>query len=49
MELAEFNENGLVFSLSENFPVSVDRIYVGNNGVDYKTRLRIYFVTVNNN
>ena len=49
MELAEFNENGLVFSLSENFPVSADRIYAGNNGVDYKTRLRIYFVTVNNN
>ncbi|MFD1001827.1 DUF4270 family protein [Ohtaekwangia kribbensis] len=48
MELEELNENGLVFSLAQNFPVSVDRIYAGSNGVDYETRLRIYFVTVNN-
>ncbi len=49
MELEELNENGLVFMLSENYPVSVNRIYAGSNGVDYETRLRIYYVTVNNN
>lgn len=45
----EFNGHGLVFTLPENYAVSADRIYAGNNGSNYKTRLRIYFVTVNNN
>jgi hypothetical protein len=48
MALEELNENGLVFSIAENYPVFVNRIYAGSNGVDYETRLRIYFVTVNN-
>ncbi|HEY9008659.1 DUF4270 family protein [Ohtaekwangia sp.] len=48
MNLTEFNENALIFTIGTNYTVSADRVYMGNNGINYKTKLRIYFVTVNN-
>jgi hypothetical protein len=49
MELQMLNENALVFTTDEStFPVSADRIYAAAPGYEYKTRLRIYFATVNN-
>lgn len=48
MELTAFNENALIFTVSSNYSTSVDRVYFGDNGINYKTKLRIYFVTVNN-
>ena len=46
MSLEVFNENALVF-VSSDFTASVNRLYVGNAGHDYKTRVRIYYTTIN--
>lgn len=49
MELQSLNENALIFTTDEStYPVSVERIYAAAPGYEYKTRLRIYFATVNN-
>jgi hypothetical protein len=49
MELQSLNENALVFTTDQaTYPVSVDRMYAAAPGYEYKTRLRIYFATVNN-
>jgi hypothetical protein len=49
MELQSLNENALIFTTdSETYPVSAERIYAAAPGYEYKTRLRIYFATVNN-
>jgi hypothetical protein len=49
MELQLLNENALIFTTDEsNYPVSADRIYLAAPAYEYKTRLRIYFATVNN-
>jgi hypothetical protein len=48
MELQMFNENALMFTTSsDTYPVSADRIYASAPSYEYKTRLRIYFATVN--
>ncbi len=48
MELQTFNENALLFTTSsDTYPVSADRIYARAPSYEYKTRLRIYFATVN--
>ena len=49
MELQSLNENALIFTTdSDTYPVSAERIYAAAPGYEYKTRLRIYFATVNN-
>jgi hypothetical protein len=49
MELQSLNENGLIFTTDEtDYPVSADRLYAAAPGYEYRTRLRIYFATVNN-
>ncbi len=49
MELPTTNENALIFTTDKTtYPVSVERIYAAAPGYEYKTRLRIYFATVNN-
>jgi hypothetical protein len=49
MELQSLNENGLIFTTDKTaYPVSVDRLYAAASGYEYRTRLRIYFATVNN-
>lgn len=49
MELQSQNENALIFTTDNaNFPISTERIYAAAPGYQYKTRLRIYFATVNN-
>jgi hypothetical protein len=49
MELQSLNENALIFTTDKStYPVSAERIYAGAPGYEYKTRLRIYFATVNN-
>jgi hypothetical protein len=49
MELQSLNENGLIFTTDETtYPVSADRLYAAAPGYEYRTRLRIYFATVNN-
>jgi Domain of unknown function (DUF4270) len=48
MELQSLNENALIFTTDKNtFPVSAERIYAAPPSYEYKTRLRIYFATVN--
>ena len=48
MELQTFNENALIFTTaSDTYPVAADRIYASAPSYEYKTRLRIYFATVN--
>jgi hypothetical protein len=48
MALEEFNENGLVFILDdENYRSTVNRLYMANPGNGYKTRVRIYFASLN--
>ena len=49
MELPTTNENALIFTTDKvTYPVSAERIYAAAPGYEYKTRLRIYFATVNN-
>ena len=49
MEIQMLNENALIFTTDDTtYPVSADRIYAAAPGYEYKTRLRIYFATVNN-
>ena len=49
MELQSLNENALIFTTDQaTYPVSAERIYAAAPGYEYKTRLRIYFATVNN-
>lgn len=49
MELSTMNENALIFTTDNaTYPVSAERIYAAAPGYEYKTRLRIYFATVNN-
>ncbi len=49
MELQSLNENALIFTTDKTtYPVSAERIYAAAPGYEYKTRLRIYFATVNN-
>mgnify|MGYP003579084486 CR=1 FL=1 len=49
MELQSLNENALILTTDKTtYPVSAERIYAAAPGYDYKTRLRIYFATVNN-
>lgn len=49
MELQSLNENGLIFTTDKtDYPVSADRLYAAAPGYEYRTRLRIYFATVNN-
>lgn len=48
MELQEFNENGLLFLLTDkDFRLGADRIYFHSKTHEYQTRLRIYYATVN--
>ncbi len=48
MDLQTLNENGLIFTTDKNsFPVSAERIIAAAPNYQYKTRLRIYFATVN--
>ncbi|MBL7858506.1 MAG: DUF4270 family protein [Cyclobacteriaceae bacterium] len=46
MELQELNENALLF-LMGNFSATVNRLHLANPGAEYKTRLIIYYATVN--
>ncbi|WP_276369421.1 DUF4270 family protein [Chryseolinea sp. H1M3-3] len=49
MALEQLNENALVFTTDKNtFPVSAERIYAAAPSYEYKTRLLIYFATINN-
>lgn len=51
MELEELNENGLLFLMNDaDFRSGTDRIYFAapGYGQEYKTRLRIYYATINN-
>jgi hypothetical protein len=49
MELQSLNENALIFTTDKTtYPVSAERICAAAPGYEYKTRLRIYFATVNN-
>ncbi len=48
MDLLETNENGLVFMASSDYGVSADRIYAASKSSEYKTRLILYYATVNN-
>ncbi len=49
MELQSLNENALIFTTDKStYPVSAERIYAAAPAYEYKTRLRIYFATVNN-
>ncbi len=48
MELQALNENGLVFMLSTDYGTSVDRLYAASKNSEYKTRLILYYATVNN-
>ncbi|HEX6224160.1 MAG TPA: DUF4270 family protein [Chryseolinea sp.] len=49
MELQSLNENALIFTTDKTtYPVSADRVYAAAPDYQYKTRLRIYFATVNN-
>jgi hypothetical protein len=49
MELQSLNENALIFTIDTNtYPVSADRVYASAASYEYKTRLRIYFATINN-
>ena len=48
MALEELNENALLFLTDdETYRSTVNRLYMANPGYDYKTRLRIYFATLN--
>jgi hypothetical protein len=49
MAITEFNENALLFVIENaSFRGGVDRIYAASPGSQYKTRLTIYYATVNN-
>ena len=48
MELQTLNENALIFTTSsDTYPVAADRVYASAPSYEYKTRLRIYYATVN--
>ncbi|HEX5167941.1 MAG TPA: DUF4270 family protein [Cyclobacteriaceae bacterium] len=48
MALEEFNENGLVLTLADpDYRNTINRLYMANAGNGYKTKLRIYFATLN--
>jgi hypothetical protein len=48
METVELNNNALLFTLTDNFPVSANRLYAAAASGDYDTRVRIYYATLNN-
>jgi hypothetical protein len=48
MERQEFNDDGLMFSVT-GLSSTVNRICFASPGYEYKTRLRIYYATVNTN
>jgi hypothetical protein len=48
METVELNNNALLFTITDKFPVSADRLYAAAAGGDYDTRVRIYYATLNN-
>jgi hypothetical protein len=49
MGLPTRNENALILTTDKtNYSVSADRVYAGSPSYQYKTRLTIYFATVNN-
>lgn len=48
MTLMETNENGLVFMVGTDLGVSANRLYAASKSSDYKTRLIVYYATVNN-
>lgn len=48
MDLLSFNKNGLMFILpGSSFRSGVDRIYFAEHSSQYKTRLKIYYATIN--
>jgi hypothetical protein len=48
MELQTPNKNGLMFMMSSDYAASVDRLYAAAKSSTYKTRLVLYYATVNN-
>ncbi len=48
MELQTQNENGLAFTMIDSYSASVDRLYAAAKSSTYKTRLILYYATVNN-
>ncbi|HPH45719.1 MAG TPA: DUF4270 family protein [Chryseolinea sp.] len=48
MELQTPNENGLVFFMTNDYASSADRLYAAAKSSEYKTRLILYYATVNN-
>jgi hypothetical protein len=48
METVELNNNALLFTLTDNFSVSANRLYAAAASGDYDTRVRIYYATLNN-
>lgn len=49
LTIQEFNENGLMlWTGSENLGSTIDRLYLSAQTREYNTRLKIYYVTINN-
>ncbi|MBT1689540.1 DUF4270 family protein [Dawidia soli] len=48
METVALNNNALLFTLTDNFPVSANRLYAAAASGNYDTRVRIYYATLNN-
>jgi len=48
MDMQEFNSNGLMFIMPQkSLQTSVDRVYFSARTSQYKTRLKIYYATIN--
>jgi hypothetical protein len=48
MALAEFNNNAIILNIGgDNYTAGVDRVYFAEKSLEYKTRLRIYYATIN--
>ncbi len=48
MALSEFNSNAIIFTIGDdNYDTGVDRVYFAGKSLEYKTRLRIYYATIN--
>ncbi|HEY3403284.1 MAG TPA: DUF4270 family protein [Ohtaekwangia sp.] len=48
MELPRFREDALVFTNLDGYSSTVDRLYAASPSYNYKTQLKIYYATVNN-
>jgi hypothetical protein len=48
MQTVQTNNNALLFTITDKFPVSADRLYAAAASGDYDTRVRIYYATLNN-